>query len=183
MTYTSNQRCDDGKVTTDKSTDVAFVFTTNGICDKNAKTPVYSDYKASGCTAEVTVTSDAGCIALDGEAFFKAIEPFLGVIFILIGGLMTFAGAKFLLILVSAFIGGFVTIAFYGVISNFFFGLKTGSGAKIGLLCAALALGIGASYAGYKFAEAWAVSIVAAGAGAMGVKLLFSVVGLMNKWA
>ena len=34
-----------------------------------------------------------------------------------------------------------------------------------------------ASYAGYKFASAWAVFIVTAGAGALGVKLLFSVVG------
>lgn len=152
LKYVSNQRCDNGKLASDDSGNTPFVFTTRGICDQKATTPVYSDYKSEGCTAEVTVTSHAGCVALDGDAFFEAIEPYMGVIGILIGGLMTFAGAKFLFQLVAAFIGCFVTVVVYGVISNFFFGLKTGTGPKVGLLCVAIALGAGASYAGYKFA-------------------------------
>lgn len=98
LKYVSNQPCDAGQVsTTSPPSTTPFIFTTTGICDKSATTPVYSDYKSSGCSAGVTVTSVAGCVAVDGEAFFKAIEPYMGVIGIIVGGLMTFAGAMFLI--------------------------------------------------------------------------------------
>ena len=161
-----------------------FTFTINGVCDKSATDSVWGDYAfdPSACKASATVTSQHACVAFNGEAFFHAIEPYMGAIFIVVGGLMTFAGAKFLFQLVSAFICLIITVIFYGVISNLFFSIKTASGAKIGLMVAALALGIGAAYLSYKFTRAWAIPIVAAGAGGMGFKILLTLCGVMNDY-
>jgi len=181
LKYVSNQGCKDGK--RDDTSATPFVFTTTGVCDKSAKSATYSDHTADGCTAGVTITSAAGCVAVDGAAFFKAIEPYMGVIGILVGGLMAFAGAKFLPGLFAATIGVFVTVAFYAICNNLFFTLKTGTGIKVFVLIIALGLSVAASYFGYKFASNWAVSVVAALAGAMGFKLLLSLCGVMNDWA
>jgi Zn-dependent protease len=104
-------------------------MTVNAICQepaKDAKTSagVWSDYKLTeDCAASVTYTGKAGCVAFNGDAVWDAIKPFTGVILILVGGLMTFAGAKFLFQLVSAVVTLVVTIVFYLTISNLFFGL------------------------------------------------------------
>jgi hypothetical protein len=107
----------------------------------------------------------------------------MGFIFVVIGGLMTFAGAKFLFQLVSAVVTLIVTIAFYLFVSNLFFTITTGSGPKIGLLITALALGLGAAYLSYRFTVRWAVPIVAGVGGAFGFKLLTNLVGLRNEYA
>lgn len=75
-----------------------------------------------------------------------------------------------------------VTIIFYAIISNLFFSIKTGTGAKVGLMIGALVLGIGAAFLSYKFTRAWAIPIVAAGAGGMGFKLLLSLCGVRNEY-
>ena len=123
LTYASQENCG----TTDEPK--PFVMTVNGICQepaKDAKTTagVWSDYKlANECSASVTYTGKAGCVAFNGNAVWDAIKPFTGVILILVGGLMTFAGAKFLFQLVSAVVTLVVTIVFYLTVSNLFFGL------------------------------------------------------------
>lgn len=96
---------------------------------------------------------------------------------------MTFAGAKFLFQLVASSIAMAVTIIFYFVISNIFFTEKTHSGYKIFLIIVALGLGIGSAILSYKFSRAWAIPIVAAGGGAMGIKLLVTTFGVNNNWA
>lgn len=96
---------------------------------------------------------------------------------------MTFAGAKFLFPLVGASIGIFAAVFFYGLVSNIFFTIKTGTGAKVFVLILALALGGAASFFGFKFAKKFAVEVVAGLAGAMGLKLLMSLFGVMNTWA
>lgn len=99
LTYNSNQHCTDGTVAAiNDPKDPPLEFKINCVCDKKAKTPVWSEhtYDPSACKASVTVTHYSGCVVFDGEAFFKAIEPYMGVIGILVGGIMTFAGAKFL---------------------------------------------------------------------------------------
>lgn len=83
-------------------------------------------------------------------AVWDAIKPYTGVLLILVGGLMTFAGAKFLFQLISAFVSLIVTIVVYLVISNIFFGVKTHAGWKVALICAALAIGLGAAWVSYK---------------------------------
>jgi len=131
----------------------------------------------------MTVTSSAACVAYDGAAFFKAVEPYMGTIGIIFGGLMTFAGAYFLVWLVAGAVGMFVTVFFYAVVSNLFFTIKTGTGAKVGVLILAIALAVGASIAFYRLVKHWGSSIIAALAGGMGVKFLFTVVGVLNGWA
>ena len=106
----------------------------------------------------------------------------MGIIFILLGALMTFAGAKFLFYLVAVCIAFFVTIAFYLFFSNLFFGPSTEIGLKVFVLILALAFGGTAAYFGYKFTRAWAIAIVAAGAGVMAFKLLLSLCGVMNNY-
>jgi len=164
-------------------------MTVNGVCQepkKDAKTAAgtWSDYKLTEqCAASATYTGKAGCIAFNGNAVWDAIKPFTGVILILVGGLMTFAGAKFLFQLVSAVVTLVVTIVFYLVVSNLFFGLKTTAGPKIGLLVAALLLGIGAAFLSYKLTIKFAIPIVAGVGGGFGFKLVSNLAGIRNEYA
>jgi hypothetical protein len=107
----------------------------------------------------------------------------MGTIGIIFGGLMTFAGAYFLVYLVAGAVGMFVTVFFYAVCSNLFFTLKTGTGAKVGVLILAIALAVGAAYAFFRLVKHWGSSIIAALAGGMAVKFLFTLIGVLNGWA
>jgi len=177
LTYASNENCGG-------DTPAPFVMTINGVCDAKDTKGIWSDHAFDGsCTASVTYTGAAGCVKFNGNAVWEAIKPFSGVILILIGGIMTFYGAKFLFQLVSAFVTLITTALFYLIISNLFFGLETGAGPKIGLMIAAILLGVGAAYASYKFTTKWAVSIVAGAAGGFGFKLLGNLAGVRNEYA
>jgi hypothetical protein len=112
-----------------------------------------------------------------------AIKPFTGVILILVGGLMTFAGAKFLFQLVSAFVTMITSILFYTVCSNLFFDAKTAAWLKVIVLLLALALGVAAAYFSYKLTTKFAIPIVAGAGGAFGFKLIASVAGIRNEYA
>ena len=182
LTYTSNQGCDKGEV--DPSGTTPFVYTIHGVCDKAATKLATKNffYNAEKCEAEVTFTTSTGCIAYDGGAFFKALEPYMGTIAIIFGGLMTFAGAYFLMYLIGGTVGIFITVFFYAVISNLFFTVKTGTGAKVGVLIVGLALAVAGAYAFFKLVSHWGSSIIAALAGAMGVKFLFTIIGVLNGW-
>jgi hypothetical protein len=159
-------------------------MTINGVCDDKSTKAVWSDYKLDGeCGASVTYTGKQGCVAFNGNAVWNAIKPFSGVLLILVGGLMTFAGCKFLFQLVSAVVTLVTTILFYLIVSNLFFTIKTGAGLKIGLLVVAIALGLGAAYISYKLTTKYAIPIVAAAAGGFGFKLITNVAGLRNEYA
>merc|ERR1712195_131813 len=176
-TYASNENCGG-------DTPAPFVMTINGVCDAKDTKGIWSDHAFDGsCTASVTYTGAAGCVKFNGNAVWEAIKPFSGVILILIGGIMTFYGAKFLFQLVSAFVTLITTAISYLIISNCFFGLETGAGPKIGLMIAAILLGLGAAYASCKFTTKWAVSIVAGAAGGFGFKLLGNLAGVRNEYA
>lgn len=135
------------------------------------------------CKASVTYTGKSGCVAFNGNATWNAIAPFFSIILILVGGVMTFAGAKFLFQLVSAIVTLITTIVFYLLVSNIFFDLKTGAGYKIGLMIVALALGLGAAWFSYKFTIRFAIPIVAAVGGGFGFKLLSNLAGIRNEYA
>jgi len=96
---------------------------------------------------------------------------------------MTFAGAKFLFQLISAFVTLVATIVFYLVISNIFFGVKTEAGWKIGLIIVAIGIGLGAAYISYKLTSRFAIPIIAGGAGGFGFKLISNVIGIRNEYA
>ena len=107
----------------------------------------------------------------------------MGVIGIIFGGIMTFAGAYFIVYLLSGVSAIFVCVFFYAIVSNIFFTVKTGTGIKVTVLILALALAAAAAYFGKKLIQHWGSSIIAALAGGMGVKFLFTIVGLLNGWA
>lgn len=96
---------------------------------------------------------------------------------------MTFAGAKFLFQLLSAFVTLVATILFYLIISNIFFGVKTQAGWKIGLIIVAIGVGLGAAYISYKLTSKFAIPIIAGGAGGFGFKLISNVAGIRNEYA
>lgn len=159
-------------------------MTINGVCDEKSTSAAWTDYKLDGdCGASVTYTGKQGCVAFNGNAVWDAIKPFSGVLLILVGGLMTFAGAKFLFQLVSAVVTLVTTILFYLVVSNLFFTVKTGAGLKIGLIVVALLLGLGAAYLSYKLTIRFAIPIVAGAGGAFGFKLISNLAGIRNEYA
>ena len=177
VTYASYQNCGG-------DTPAPFVFTMHGVCDETSKADVWSDYTFDGsCAASVTYTGKSGCIAFNGNAFLDAIKPYTGVLMILIGGLMTFAGAHFLFQLVSTFVAMITTIVLYLIISNLFFGNKTAAWLKVIVLLLALAVGSGAFYFSYKFGQRFAIPIVAGAGGAFGFKLISNVAGVRNEYA
>jgi hypothetical protein len=97
-----------------------------GVCDLIETAGTWTDYKLDGdCAASVTYTGKSGCVAFDGYTFIASIKPFSGAILILVGGLMTFAGAKFLFQLVSAFVTMITSIVFYTLCSNILFDAQT----------------------------------------------------------
>ena len=161
------------------------MYTINGVCEEKDTVGKWSDHKVSDdqCSAQSTYTGKSGCVFVNGLALYHSIEPFMGFVFVVIGGLMTFAGAKFLFQLVSAVVTLIVSTFFYFFISNLFFGLTTGTGLKVGLLIAALALGLGAAFVSFKLTVKFAVPIVAGAGGAFGFKLLSKLVGINNEYA
>lgn len=159
------------------------MFTINGVCDDKDSIGKWSETSKGTCNAEVTYTGKSGCVFVNGLALYHSIEPFMGFIFVVIGGLMTFAGAKFLFQLVSAVVTLIVTTVFYLFVSNLFFTLTTGTGLKVGLLIAAIGLGLGAAYLSYRFTVRWAVPIVAGAGGAFGFKLLSNLAEIRNEYA
>jgi len=113
----------------------------------------------------------------------KALEPYMGAIGIVFGGIMTFAGAYFIVYLVAGAVYMFTCVFFYAVVSNLFFTAKTGTGIKVTVLILGLGLAAAAAYFFYKLVRHWGSSIIAALAGGMGIKFLFTIVGLLNVWA
>jgi len=104
----------------------------------------------------------------------NAITPFIGAILIVFGGIMTFAGAKFLFLVFAGLVGLLVTAVLFLTCYNFFLDpSKSGMGALIGLLVFTTLVGGAVGYFAYKFGKAWAVSVLAAWAGiAIGVTLV-----------
>ena len=178
LTYASQENCGTS------AAPQPFVFTINGVCDEKNVAGTYSHYAKDGdCAASVSYTGKAGCVAFNGNQVWDTIKPYTGFILIIMGAAMTFAGCKFLYQFVSTFIGIIITMVFYLVISNLFFGVKTTVGPKVGLIVVALALGSAGVYFSYKFSRRFAIPIIAAGAGAFGFKLLSNVAGIRNEYA
>lgn len=178
VTYASHQNCGN------EEAPEPFVFEINGVCDESSKSDVWSDYRyTQKCKAEVTYTGKHGCIAFNGNAFLDAIKPYTGVLMILVGAVMTFYGSQFILWLVSGFISVAALVVTYFIIANLFFDNKTAAWMKVIVLLVALSVAVGAFYLAYKFAEKFAVPIIAGAGGAFGFKLISNIAGLRNEIA
>uniref|UniRef100_A0A7S3ISL7 Transmembrane protein 198 n=1 Tax=Strombidium inclinatum TaxID=197538 RepID=A0A7S3ISL7_9SPIT len=88
----------------------------------------------------------------------------IGVILIVIGLAFTFVGAKFLIIGFSALVfllsGGIAFLLFYNLLP-----LSSPNVAQVVSFLAAIAIGFGSAWCSYKFAQDWAVPLLAAWGG------------------
>ena len=100
-----------------------------------------------------------------------------------IGVVMTFAGSKFLLWAVAFLCTLLVSFSLYFLAYNNFMNEKTATtGGVIGLMIITLIVGLVAGWVAFKFARAWAVSLLAAWAGIAIFVPLSKVVGLTKTY-
>lgn len=142
ITYTSEQTCTD-----DASKN--YVFTIDAVCAKDhSEDPIVY----GTCTAYLKDSGPDNCkLPINLGAFYDFVNklaPFLGIILILVGIIMTFAGAKFLLLVITALtfiaVTGLVFLVFY----NLFLGSNSSQGVMVTVLVIALIAGGAASYLG-----------------------------------
>jgi len=126
-----------------------------------------------------------GCITyrLPIGVIFNAIGPYLGGLLILVGLIMTFAGVKFIFIVLALNIGLISAGILFIIPYNLFINPESSSakGWTIALLVIASILAIVIVVLTYKFTKALAVPIMAGIAGAFGFYLIYKVSGLGNK--
>lgn len=107
------------------------------------------------------------------------VAPFLGSIFIVLGLIMVFVGARFIEFvfagLIGIAIGGVVFLVAYNQVLNQY---SASMGALIGVLIVSFLFGALGSYLGFKFAKRWAIPVVAAGGGVALILPLSKVVSL-----
>lgn len=108
----------------------------------------------------------------------KAVGPFLGVIAICFGALMTYAGAKFLFIVLSVTVALIVTSLSFLMIFNLFVPITASKGVVGGLLFLCVLIGAGVTFAVYKITIKAAVPVLAGICGIMGMWALYRLTGL-----
>jgi hypothetical protein len=102
----------------------------------------------------------------------NAIAPFLGIIFIVFGLLMTFWGSKFLFIVFGVIIGAVVTAVLFLLANTLFLGVQSSTGLVIGTVIGCILLGAGTAFLTYKFTKAFVVQILAGVTGALLVMMV-----------
>lgn len=112
-----------------------------------------------------------------------AIAPYIGAILIVFGTLMTFAGAKFLFIVISALIGFIVSTVSFALTYNLFIDPSSSSAKNwtIGLLVVSIILALVIVFLTYKLTYKLAVPIIAASAGSFAFYFIYQVTGIGNK--
>lgn len=94
-------------------------------------------------------------------AVLKAVGPYFGVLAIIFGALMTYAGAKFLFVVLSLLVAGLTTGISFLLIFNLFVPVTASKGAVGGLLFACFVLGGIVTFVSYKFTTRAAVPVIA----------------------
>ena len=178
MNFTSDQDCKteggEGK----------FAVTVQAVCQKpNADPkatplvdPKWSTAGLKKCSAVLKVKTEAACIKITDLAAFMVVLKFLGVILIVLGALMTFAGAKFLFYAIAAIIMVGVSGASFVLAFNLFLSSLSGVVQVAGLVGCIL-LGCAASYFTYQLAQSYAAAIIST---AVGVSIALAVTSAMK---
>ena len=178
VTYTSNEPCT-------KDATKKFTFTINQICNPG-KEKEDSDFGSGDCEAEMTYKGKNGCSTIDLSKFMKFFDKFAkfgGIILIGSGLVMTFAGAKFLLLVFTCLVGFAVTGIFSLVVYNLFLSPDTEQGVFLTIFVIAALLGIAAGYFSKKFAKAWATTLLAVWVGFIAASMLAKLLGIYNQYA
>lgn len=109
------------------------------------------------------------------------IAPFIGAILIIFGGLLAFAGAKFLFQLVAVLVAAIISAFLFFTAYNLFIPQDKVSTTLVVIVIIVCALiGLAVAFFTYKFTKAWAIPLVAAVAGGMLGLVFFKLVGVKN---
>ena len=88
LTYTSEEKCTKG--------DGKFTYTINMVCNK-ANDGTFISNEGTDCAASAQLMGKQGCRVIGLGPAVNTVKPFIGAILIVIGLIMTFAGAKFII--------------------------------------------------------------------------------------
>jgi len=110
-------------------------------------------------------------------AILKAVGPFLGVVTIAFGALMTYAGAKFLFIVLSFLVATITTSLTFLVVFNLFVPNDASKGAVGGMLFACVLIGGVVTFLTYKITVKAAVPVLAGICGLFGLLALYGLTG------
>ena len=168
MTYTSKEN-DKACVGEEKKSKVIFHVNCK---PENTGEPKFDFKKADSvsCQYEYTTEHLAGC-GIDASVILGLMK-FIGIIAIVCGLALTFAGSKFIPIVIGFLVGTgiFLTCFVIGAI------VITGTGAAIGLSVVGLILGGVAGYFSGKFVEDYGIQMIAFAAGGIVVFILASTI-------
>lgn len=140
--------------------------------------------ESADCAYTVKYTTKQACPkTYNLEKYFNVIEKYLGAIFIVIGGIMVFFGARFIEIVFAGLVGLLVSALSFILAYNQFLNQFTATkGAIIGMLVGCFLLGAIGSYFAFRFANKWAIPVIAAWGGVAVFLPLSKLVGLHGTW-
>lgn len=141
-----------------------------GVCNKNADTNAdkWSTATVNECQVELRFKSSKACLPeIHVSGVIAVLAKFVGVILIINGLCMTFAGSKFLFLALASlvFFGTFM-ITMVGLLNLGLVSKSSPKGLLIGVLIGASVIGGLAAYFGYALAQAYAGSIISGAVGA-----------------
>lgn len=178
LKFKSNEACGDDK----------FKFELETRCEKDETVANYGKFevlKQETCKASVRYTGKEGCKAysIQLQRYMDMIAPYIGFVFLALGGIMTFFGARFILYVFSGLCGLLGSAALFFLCYNLVLDEKTATkGNLIGVLVVAFIIGLAVSYLAYKFAKNWAIAIIAAWGGIAVFVPVSKVIGLHGTW-
>jgi len=172
LNWTSAEKCGDGNYTVN----------VEATCDNKATTPTYqlSTSGSSACMTKFDYSGKEGCVDIHMPiaAVLKAVGPFLGVVTIVFGALMTYAGAKFLFIVLSFLVATITASVSFLMIFNLFVPVTASKGTVGGILAACAILGGVVTFLTYKITIKAAVPVIAGICGLFGLLALYRLTGL-----
>lgn len=132
------------------------------------------DSSVTGCDMAYDFHGPMGCefTVFDPEAIAKAVAPFIGAIFIILGLGMAFYGCKLVFHLFGVLVALIVSGVIFTLLYSFMDSRHTKSYVIIGTAVVALILGIVAAYFTKSFAKEYAVPLLALWGGIVGGLML-----------
>jgi len=135
---------------------------------------------SSECVTKFDYKGKEGCVDVHMPiaAVLKAVGPFFGVIAIVFGALMTYAGAKFLFIVLSFMVAILTSSISFLMIFNLFVPVTASKGTVGGILAGCAILGGVVTFLTYKITIKAAVPVIAGLCGLFGLRALYGLTGL-----
>jgi uncharacterized membrane protein YqgA involved in biofilm formation len=180
LTFTSNEKCNGEE---------HFQFTLESRCEKDTDAAGYGKFevlKQDTCAASARYTGKEGCklYSFQLQRYMDAIAPYIGFVFLALGIVMTFFGARFILYVFSTLCGILAACVVFALSYNLVLDEKTASqGGLIAVVIISFIIGLVGAYLSFKFAKNWAIAVIAAWGGIAICMPLTKVVGIHGSWA